>query len=114
MVLPVCYVFFLDCSRRFLSSEVKEVNCPVAFVVKIFRIVKHEAVAHVGTEVLAIEVVVPSTTTFGDHKETQKLVTQNHLHFFEKGTVVVWGVRVDCAVFVDFGPLHPCGAEFVN
>lgn len=113
MVFAICNVFFLDC-RRLLPSEIKEVNGPVAFVVEVFGVVEHEAVAHVGTEVLAIEIVVPSTTTFRDHEETQKLITQDHLDFFVQGTVVVWGIRISSAFFVHLGPLHPCGTELVN
>jgi len=113
MILAVCYVFVLDC-RRLLPSKIKEVNGPVTLVVEVFGVVEHETVAHVSTEVLAIKVVVPSTAAFRYHEETQKLITQDHLHFLIKSTVVVWGIRVSSTFLIHFGPFHPCCAELVN
>jgi len=55
-------------------------NGTVAFVVKVFGVIQHEAVAHISTEVLAIKVVVPCATAFRYHKETQELNAQDHLN----------------------------------
>lgn len=52
----------------FSSCEVEEVDRSVCLVVKVFRVVQHESVAHVLREVLAIEVVVPNAA-LRNHEE---------------------------------------------
>jgi len=113
MILAVCDVFFLNC-RCLLTSKIKEVDSPVALVVEVFGVVKHETVAHVCTKVLPIEIVVPDPAAFRYHEETQKLIAQDHLYFLIKSAVVIWGIRVRGTFLVHFGPFHPSCAEFVN
>lgn len=47
----------------------------MTFVVEIFWVVEHQAVTHISTKVLSVEVVVPSTSTLWDHEETQEFIT---------------------------------------
>lgn len=81
------------------SSEVQEVNSSVSLVVEILGVIKHETEVHVGREVLAVEVVIPSSS-FGHHKEAKELIGENHLDFLKQSRRVFWRVRLSC---------HSCG-----
>lgn len=52
-----------------LRGKVEEVDSSVSLVVEILRVVKHKTEVHIGREVLAVEVVIPSST-FRDHEES--------------------------------------------
>jgi hypothetical protein len=89
------------------------VNSAVSLIVEIFRVVEHQAVTGILTEVLTVEIEVPGSATIRYHKEAQEFVRQNHLRFFVHSLVVIRIVRVHLSVLLRFSPLKACLRWFV-
>ena len=83
----------------------------MGLVVEVDGRVELQGKAHVGREVLAVEVVVPHTA-LRHHEEPKELVRQDQLNLLEHLRGVV--LRLSCLVLVELGPLHTCACQLVE